>query len=298
MPPPVPLVAVLGRGIVPIDTPIIRADDAGLQRGDGVFEAIHVRWRQPVRLAEHLARLRRSAARVDLPLPSEDALADLVVRLCRVWPDTAEAAVRLVCSRGTAGTDSGTVFAVISAVSDDILRLRRDGVSAATARLGYTVDVRRQAPWLLGGVKLLSYAVAMAAQRWAAARGMDDVVWVSEEGFVLEGATSTVVWLDGDVLCSVPETAGVVPGTTAHWLVSNARTLGWTTQERLVTPEALAAADGVWLLSAIRGGTAVRTLDGKRVSHDHRLTAKILKVTGHSVDPRPVGADLRQPEPA
>src|SRR5690606_2953038 len=34
------VVAVLGRGVVPADTPILRADDLGVLRGDGVFETL------------------------------------------------------------------------------------------------------------------------------------------------------------------------------------------------------------------------------------------------------------------
>ena len=49
------VVAVLGRGVVPADTPILRADDLGALRGDGIFETMHVRGGRPWLLDEHLA---------------------------------------------------------------------------------------------------------------------------------------------------------------------------------------------------------------------------------------------------
>ena len=36
------VVAVLGRGVVPRDTPLLVADDLGLTRGDGCFDACRV----------------------------------------------------------------------------------------------------------------------------------------------------------------------------------------------------------------------------------------------------------------
>ena len=71
------VVAVLGRGVVPADTPILRADDLGVLRGDGVFETLHIRNGRPFLLDVHLTRMADSAAKLDLPLPARDALASL-----------------------------------------------------------------------------------------------------------------------------------------------------------------------------------------------------------------------------
>ena len=54
------LVAVLGRGVVPSGDPIATADDVGLVRGDGCFDAMRVLDRGGVaeveNLDQHLAR--------------------------------------------------------------------------------------------------------------------------------------------------------------------------------------------------------------------------------------------------
>ncbi|MBT8226063.1 MAG: aminotransferase IV, partial [Dactylosporangium sp.] len=70
--------AVLGTGLVPHDAPVLRADDLGVLRGEGVFETMHVREGKPWLLEQHLARLGRSAQRLDLPLPPVADLAALV----------------------------------------------------------------------------------------------------------------------------------------------------------------------------------------------------------------------------
>ncbi|HEU4423824.1 MAG TPA: aminotransferase class IV, partial [Pilimelia sp.] len=91
---------MLGRGVVPADTPILRADDLGVLRGDGVFETVHVRDGWPWLLDEHLARMARSAARLDLALPPAVAVAGLAAEICAQWPAEQEGALRLVCTRG------------------------------------------------------------------------------------------------------------------------------------------------------------------------------------------------------
>ncbi|WP_239086893.1 aminotransferase class IV [Catellatospora methionotrophica] len=267
-----PVLVVQGLGVVPADTPVLRADDLGVLRGDGVFETMHVRpdgrgGVQPWLLDEHLARMARSAARMELALPAEAALRELAALACAQWPAEVEGALRLTCTRGPeASAASGgpvTCFASLNPIGAATLAARRDGITVTTISLGYPADARTSAPWLLGGVKSLSYAINMASQRWALAQGADDALWVSQDGYALEGPTSTLAWLDGDVLCTVPvEPTGILPGTTARHLLDHAADLGWTAAERMVTPAGLAAADGVWLLSSVRGVAELRSIDG------------------------------------
>src|SRR5690606_20620581 len=115
-----------------------------------------------------------------------------------------------------------TCYATLAPIGPEIHRARRDGIRLATASLGFASDARQRAPWLLGGVKSVSYAVNMASQRWAQSRGFDDVLWLSSDGYVLEGPTSTVVWLTGDRLWTVPTSTGILPGTTGRHLLDRA----------------------------------------------------------------------------
>jgi len=50
------VVAVLGRGVVPPDTLVLRADDLGALRGDGIFETMHLRAGRPLRLGDDVGR--------------------------------------------------------------------------------------------------------------------------------------------------------------------------------------------------------------------------------------------------
>jgi 4-amino-4-deoxychorismate lyase len=256
-------VAVLGRGLVPVETPILRADDLGALRGDGIFETIHVRDGVPWQLDAHLARMARSAVRLNIDLPQRADLDVLAAQALDGWPREIEAALRIVCTRGAESGGAVTVYATVTPVGEASLRARHQGITVVTASLGLTADARQRAPWLLGGAKTLSYAINMASQRWAADNGADDVLWLSADGYALEGPTSTLIWLAGDTLWTVPaETTGILAGTTARFLLDSAATLDLKAGEQMVTPGELAMADGVWFVSSVRGVAAFRSLDG------------------------------------
>src|SRR5262245_2224424 len=110
--------AILGTGIVPADTPILRGDDQGVVRGDGIFETMHVRHGSAWLLDRHLARMARSAARTELALPPAPALAELVTELLTAWPASVEGALRLICTRGPEQADEPTVYAMLIPVPE------------------------------------------------------------------------------------------------------------------------------------------------------------------------------------
>jgi 4-amino-4-deoxychorismate lyase len=274
------IVALLGVGVVPAETPILRADDLGAVRGDGIFETVHVRGGEPWLLDEHLARMGRSARRLSISLPSRAELVTLAGQACAAWDPDIEGALRLVCTRGPESGGAPTVYATLVPVGATQLRGRREGIAVRTLPLGVSVDGRPATPWLLAGAKTLSYAVNMASLRFVGESGADDALWVSTDGYALEGPTSTLVWLTGGVLCTVPaERTGILAGTTARHLLDRAGELGYRTDERLVRPADLLGTDGVWLTSSVRGIAEIRSLDGAPLGPSSE-TARMQKVLG------------------
>jgi len=274
---------VLGRGVVPAGSPILRADDLGALRGDGIFETMHVRSGRPWMLDEHLIRMARSAARLDLALPSRDELTGLVDATLAGWPAAVEGALRLVCTRGPESGGDMTVYATVTGISPSVIQARNDGITVVTASLGFSADARQRAPWLLGGAKTVSYAVNMASQRWALAQGADDVLWTSSDGYALEGPTSTLIWRDGTALCTVPAAdTGILAGTTGRWLLDHAGDVGLHADERMTTPSSLLDVDGTWFASSVRGVVEIRAIDGEktRIAAD---TDRLRELLGYAV---------------
>lgn len=278
------LLAVLGVGVVDPSTPVIRADDPGLARGDGCFEGCRVVTgpdgiSRIDKLDAHLARMARSAAALGIGF-TPDGWGRFVTDVVASWTEPGEWGLKLVLTRGAPGGEA-VGLAVLTPLPEHYPAQRRDGIAAVTLAHGTTADAYADAPWLLGGVKTLSYVINMAAQREAARRGADDVIFLSADGYVLEAPTSSVVWAVGDTLCTTPRGGtGILGGTTQALLFERATGAGWHTAEWLATADDLRAADSLWLVGTVRGPVDVIALDGVPRGRDEARTAAIRSLCG------------------
>lgn len=279
------VVAVMGRGVVDRGAGLASGDDLGLTRGDGCFDATLVRWDGEGWLVhdldEHLERLRRSADALGIPLADDDAWIELVGDALQVWQGADEAALKMVLTRGDEhGDGTPLAFLTLTAV-DERMQAQRAGISVVTLPRGYASDGFEGAPWLLGGVKLLSYAVHVSAKREASARGADDPVFTSSDGYVLEAPTSAVVWLRDGVVATTPTGAtGILDSISARKILGGAEQHGWRAERRLVTPAELAEADAVWLVSSVRSVAPVTALDGRALRTDDEATRIVRALNG------------------
>ncbi|MFD1151774.1 aminodeoxychorismate lyase [Saccharothrix hoggarensis] len=273
------VLALLDGTLADPDAPLIRVDDLGLVRGDGVFETILVVDGKPRELGPHLDRLARSAAMLDLPEPDRAAFERACSLVLGNWTGGAEVALKLVYTRGVEGGDGApTGFALGMDISPKVLAQRAEGIAAVTLDRGIEPGLADRAPWLLLGAKSLSYAVNMAALREAERRGAAEVVFTTSSGSVLEGPTSTLVMARGRTLTTPPATLGILPGTTQAALFNAAKRAGWTTEVRPVAVEELYSADGVFLVSSVRKVTRVHTLDDKTLPDSTDLHTRLAEL--------------------
>ena len=251
--------------------PALRVGELSAQRGDGVFETLGVVDGHPQAVGAHLARLATSAAICELPAPNGSqwraAIAQAVLRL----PQHGEVVLKLVYSRGVDSGPAPTAWLHATA-APDFGTVRESGIRAVTLDRGYPHGVAEQAPWLLMGAKTLSYAVNMAALREAHRRGADDAIFLTHDGFVLEGPTSTVVLRTGGVFVSPVPSGAILHGTTQQSVFEHLQAAGERTEYRDVTVDELRAADAVWLLSSVRLAVHLTELDGRPVPAVPELT--------------------------
>ena len=252
------------------EQPLLFADDLAAVRGDGVFETLLVRDGRACLVDPHLRRLVQSAAMVDLAEPELAAWRRAIDVAVAQWAtQTAEeGALRLVYSRGRESGSAPTAYLTVTALAPRVEVARRDGVSAASLDRGFAATGIEARPWLLAGAKTLSYAVNMAALRHAARGGADDVIFVSSDGYVLEGPRSTVVIAANGAegrpcLLTPPPWYPILRGTTQQALFEVARDAGFDCDYQALRPADLVAAQGIWLVSSITLGDRVHTLDGR-----------------------------------
>ncbi|MGB0438322.1 MAG: aminodeoxychorismate lyase [Mycobacterium sp.] len=255
--------------------PLLHADDLAAVRGDGIFETLLVRDGRPCLLEAHLARLAHSAHLLDLPAPDLARWRSSVAAAVGHWLAGGgdEGVLRLVYSRGREigrdgdSDETGTQYATIGPVPARVADVRHNGVAALTLDRGLSAQGIDEMPWLLAGAKTLSYAVNMAALRHADRHGVGDVIFVSTDGYILEGPRSTVVIAtsspDGNTcLLTPPPWYPILRGTTQQALFEVARNQGYDCDYQALRPVDLHAAQGVWLVSSITLAARVHTLDG------------------------------------
>jgi len=260
------VLAMLDGTLADPEAPHIRVDDLGLLRGDGVFETVLVVDGAPRELGPHLDRLARSAAMLELPPPDRAAWERCVAVVLDAWRGQSEMALKLVYTRGPEfGDGMPTGFAMGMPIGERALRNRVTGVRAVTLDRGYEPEIVARAPWLLLGAKSLSYAVNMAALRYAEAHDAEEAIFLAADGSILEGPTSNVVIAQGHTLRTTPPSSGVLRGTTQGALFRAAEQAGWVTKVEPLTLPELREADGVFLASSVRKITRVHTLDGEKL---------------------------------
>ncbi|OBJ59529.1 aminodeoxychorismate lyase [Mycobacterium sp. 1423905.2] len=251
--------------------PLLHADDLAVVRGDGIFETLLVRDGAACLVEAHLQRLTHSAKLMDLPEPDLAGWRHAIAVATQRWvaDAAAEGALRLIYSRGREGGSPPTAYVMVTSVPDRVTAVRRSGVSAVTLDRGLPATGIDAMPWLLAGAKTLSYATNMAALRHATRHGAGDVIFVSSDGYVLEGPRSTVVIATEEgsegnpCLVTPPPWYPILRGTTQQALFETARAKGYDCDYRALRVADLFAAQGVWLISSMTLAARVHTLDGR-----------------------------------
>ena len=255
-------VEATGPGASPGPGPALSPVDLALVRGEAAFETMRVYRGRPFRLDAHLDRLAVSAAGLDLALPHGlEELAARAVSSARVG----DGILRLICTRGIEGDFASTAFAIVSELPPEYELERRRGLRLVLVTLAVDPLVRAASPWLLPGVKSISYAVNMAAQREARRRGADDAVFVGLGGELLEGPTANLWWRVGDTLFTPSTELGILAGITRLTLLELAAGSGYRVVEGVFTTEDLAEAEEAFTSSSTREIMPVATVDGQPV---------------------------------
>ncbi|UZD61150.1 aminotransferase class IV [Brevibacterium sp. JSBI002] len=109
--------------------------------------------------------------------------------------------------------------------------------------------------------------------------GCDEVLLTSEDGAVIEGATTSLLWWDGDILCAPDPGLGALQGVTSAVILDAARARSIPVEFRRGRPEELINYE-VWLVNALhgirrarefvdgRGGVGSETEEGGKLATD------------------------------
>jgi aminodeoxychorismate lyase len=249
---------------VPEERAVVSVLDRGFLYGDGLFETMRVFNGKPFRWAEHLERLQRGAEFLKIKPPfSSEALRDFAAELVAI-NKVPDALLRLTLSRGIGvrgyspkGAESPTI----------VMSLHAAPTPGAPPRWKLiTSSPRLPANEPLAQFKTCNKLAQILARAEADAAGADEALLLNTDGFVVEGASSNLFWIERDTICTPPLAAGVLAGVTRAVVVEICQTLALKVSEKNITAEKLKRADGIFVSLSSFGVVEGVSVDGHTVN--------------------------------
>ncbi len=220
--------------------------DDGFFFGIGVFETIALEQGVPIFFREHLARMMASLERLGLTADPRE-LVDLARNACQ----------------GDAVAGSKVLKLVVTE-KNRFATVRANAYNDARRAAGFTCafsEVCRNETSPLVAMKTLNYGDCILQKRAAAARGIDEPLFLNTKGQVAEGATSNIFAVIQGEVVTPPVSCGLLPGVMRDFAL---RVTG--AKERPLSPEELIQADEVFLTNSLMGAMPVRSIDGQGIA--------------------------------
>src|SRR5438552_200391 len=288
----------------PPEEAVVPLLDRGFLYGDSVYEVVRTYRGKPFELARHLDRMDRTAQRIGLTLPPRERMVEELQRTLDA-SENPECYARIIVTRREGKFGLGMhnapglnrLIILVRPLELPAPELYERGLQMAV------VKTRRNPPQALDpALKTGNYLNNILALREAIDAGCDDAILLDLQGRVTEATTSNVFFVQRGVIITPPLNLGMLEGVTRHVAIEVARGEGILVREEPHGPEALAAADEVFVTSTIREVmpvTALRFLESgaqKRVVGDGKpgpLSRRLREAFRRRVDsrrPPPAGA--------
>ncbi|MFQ5591091.1 MAG: aminotransferase class IV [Phycisphaerae bacterium] len=245
--------AYLDGAFVSLPEAKVSIEDRGLQFGDAIYEVIAAYDGRPFLAEQHLARLKRSAAAIDLEIDLDAPPLRPVITEGLRRSGLTDALIYLQITRGVAPRSheipegiTPTVimtFKPLPAISDE---RRRRGVRVTTLP-----DTR----WAKCHIKATTLLANVLAKSEALRRGYDDAVFVTEEGQVRECTAANIFVVQRSCITTPCRTESVLHGITQSVIFDCTAAIGVDIAEQSIHVDALQHADEVFMSS-----TAVEVL--------------------------------------
>ena len=200
--------------LIPYEQACIPVNDHGFLYGYGLFETMRAYNGRIFLLERHLERLRRGAAVIGLG--SLDGID--FARACRDVMEAnklGDARLRITVSGGAADEHPWSVTAVKPTVL--VTGGPYTPFSEKKYREGFKVGLatmRRCRQSFTAGVKSISYLDSVLARKEAAGRGMDEAMFLNDDGYIAEGGSSNLFFVRSSRLVTPSPESGMLPGIT------------------------------------------------------------------------------------
>ncbi|MFL5745211.1 MAG: aminotransferase class IV [Niastella sp.] len=255
--------------VIPVETPIISANNRGLRFGDGLFETIKViRGEMPL-FHLHMERLTKGLAVLNTQLPEKytaDYISQAILELCNRNNINGAARVRLTVVRG-----NGTLFATDELFASIIIQAEPlAGDYLVFNETGLIIDVCpgiQKSCDQLSNLKSNNYLPYVMAAQYAWQHQLNDCLVLNAHNRICDGTIANVFRVHQNSIYTPPLSEGGVAGVMRQYLLTELPKAGYTVQEKICTPEDLETANEVFLTNALFGIRWVRQFRNKIYSN-------------------------------
>lgn len=238
--------------------------DRGYLFGDGVYEVIPVIQGKLVDEDYGVERLRRSLAEIEIAWPCSEAEYRQMLRELIARNQLEEGMVYVQVTRGIAERD----FAYPKDVKPSLMAYptHKKILQSPLAETGVSVVTVEDLRWKRRDIKSLNLLGQCMAKQQAAKQGAFEA-WMTEDGFVTEGASSSAyIVKDGTVITRALSNS-ILPGIRRRVLVEMAEKGGFKLEQRAFTVAEAKAADEAFLSNASSLVLPIVSIDGQTVAN-------------------------------
>lgn len=256
--------------VVDAEAARISVFDRGFLYGDSIYEVLRTFDGRPFGVSEHLDRLERSAAGLEMSLPLR---ADIVRAIDATLAAANEknAYVRIIVTRGAGEiglsptlADGPRLLVMVRAAHLPPVEAYRDGIAVCMvqrSRGSATTPGASVDPSLKSGNYLPSVLAAAEAGR----RHAYEAILCDAVGRITEGGSSNLFIVRGGRLGTPQLSLGLLAGITRSTVIGLATKAGIAVDELPLWPDDLRTADEAFITSSVRGILPAVRVDGDAI---------------------------------
>jgi aminodeoxychorismate lyase len=245
---------------------VVPLNDRGFLLGDGIFETMRVANGKPFRMAQHLERMTRGADFLKIKPPfTPKELQKLALELIEK-NNLPEAILRVTLTRGPGQRGYSPKNSGAPTIAMTLNPLPPVNADEPVQWSMVTSSLRIPASDALASFKTTSKLLNVVARAEAEEKGADEALLLNTNGEVAETAGGNIFWVYQDKICTVPTGRGVLPGITRAVVLEICQSLGLETNKRVIKPEHLRNAEGIFVTQSALGLVPVVALDGMPVA--------------------------------
>jgi aminodeoxychorismate lyase len=255
------MIVFLNGKFMPEEQALVSVFDRSFLYGDGLFETMLVANGVPFRWGQHLERLTNGATFLGISLPFAASELQAAARELILQNRLRDGLLRLTLSRGVGirgysprrANSPALVMTLHPFVEPDPENLKSWHLKTASFRLPANEP--------LAQFKNCNKLTQIMARAEVEAAGADEALLTNTDGFVVEGASSNLFWIQLGTVCTPPLASGVLSGVTRLVVLELCGALGLKVREGNITRQELLKTDGLFLSLSSFGIVQGLTLD-------------------------------------